>query len=338
MLISILQQHYGIQTKEQLMIGKYEACLEQNQLYLLVPVGNIDQDELKELESLVNHFLHNGDKNVCEILKTKEDSLHAKVGEQFFCVLVARNLKTTKNLQHLGRKLAKFHFRGRQVTFPVQKIKRIGQWKQFWEQRLNQMERVWTEKLFQPPENDFERMFLESFPYYMGLSENAIQYLVDTELDDDPLVVDNGTVCHLKFHQKNWGDYYFLKNPFDWVFDHSTRDVAEWIRERYLWNSQTYQPELVQFMKDYQSIAPLSSFSWRLLYSRLLFPLHYYECIEGYYMATSEQHKNLLQDQLKKYLQQTSEHEQFLARFFQLVEVPVKMNHIPSVEWLNKIR
>ena len=48
------------------------------------------------------------------------------------------------------------------------------------------MEKVWNGLLFQTPEDEFQRMFIDSFPYYIGLTENAIQYLVDTEIDDEP--------------------------------------------------------------------------------------------------------------------------------------------------------
>lgn len=337
MLVKMLQQQYGIDVEEKLKLGKYEAYKSKNQLYMVIPTGNIDQEELRELENLSTHFVQNGEKNVSEFIKTKDGSTLTTWEQQTYCVLVNRKMSVA-NIKHQGRKLAKFHLRGRQVHFPITKNNRIGKWKQYWEQRLNQMEKVWSDKLFQPPENEFERMFLESFPYYMGITENAIQYLVDTELDDDPIDTDHGTVCHVKFSSKTWGDQYMIKNPFDWVIDHCTRDIAEWTRERYFRNSQTYQPDLRQFTSEYQSIAPLSSFGWRLLYSRLLFPLHYFECVEGYYIAGSEQQRNFMQDRLKKYLQQTSEHERFLADFFQMAEVPVRRNNIPVVEWLNKIQ
>ena len=61
------------------------------------------------------------------------------------------------------------------------------------------MEKVWNNMLYQQPESEFDRMFMESFPYYMAMTENAIQYLVDTELDDEPKSIDYGTVCHIIF-------------------------------------------------------------------------------------------------------------------------------------------
>ena len=67
---------------------------------------------------------------------------------------------------------------------------------------------------------------------------------------------------------------------------------------------------------------------------RLLFPLHYVECIEDYYSSTSEEQKLMLSERLEKYLQQSSEHEKFLNQFFQLLEVPKHKHSIPVVDWL----
>ena len=71
---------------------------------------------------------------------------------------------------------------------------------------MDQMEKVWNSMLFQQPESEFDIMFLESFSYYMGIGENAIQYLVDTEMDDEPKAMDNGTICHTRFTSQTWGD------------------------------------------------------------------------------------------------------------------------------------
>jgi spore coat protein YutH len=250
-----------------------------------------------------------------------------------YCVLANRH--TEKHVKvKLGRKLAKFHERGRTVPFKIERTSRIGQWKQLWEKRLDQIEKVWSELLYQTPDDDFERMFIDSFPYYIGLTENAIQYLVDTELDDEPKESDSGTVCHERFSNDSWGANYYIKDPFQWVFDHRSRDLAEWTRERYFRNTQTYENDVRQFFIDYQSIAPLTSFSWRLLFSRLLFPLHYFECIENYYITRSEQEKKLLEEKLNKMLKQSTEYERFLGHFFHTVGDPLKPLNIPQLDWL----
>ncbi|MCM3705502.1 MULTISPECIES: spore coat putative kinase YutH [Cytobacillus] len=333
MFRKLLKEQFGIEAEDTIRIGKYDACRKQGHLYLLVPAGHTDEEELDELDRMAEHLSNNGDRNISTFLKTKEGKQSIDWNDSRFCILVNRHTMSRKPSQ-FGRKLAKFHYRGRSISFPVKKTSRIGQWKQLWEQRLDQMEKVWNDMLSQKPDNDFERMFLESFPYYMGLAENSIQYLVDTELDDEPGMADSGTVCHIRLTSATWGDSYYMKNPFDWVFDHSSRDLAEWTREKYFRNIKTYQPELRQFLSEYQSVGRLSSFSWRLYYARLLFPLHYFETVENYYGADSEQQKLVLQEKLQKYLWQSDDHERFLGGFFEFAEVPIKKLRIPLVNWI----
>ncbi|MFE8702346.1 spore coat putative kinase YutH [Cytobacillus sp. FJAT-54145] len=335
MIQQLLQQKFGIKAEEALNLGKYEACKANGLLYSLVPVGNMESDDIYERAQIAKHLMNNGDRHVAQVLTTKEGEQVVDWKESKYCVLTQSQAGAPSD-HKLGRKLAKFHYRGRLVSFQIQKIGRIGQWKKLWEQRLDQMEKVWTDLLYQKPDNEFERMFIESFPYYMGLAENSIQYLVDTELDDDPGSIDYGTVCHERFQSGTWGSQYYLKNPFDWVFDHCSRDLAEWTRERYFRNIQTYEPEVTRFFSEYESVTPLSSFSWRLLYARILFPLHYFDCIESYYITNSEQHKHTLQDRFNKFLHQTNEHEHFLGNFYQLAQVPVRRYKIPQPEWLKK--
>ena len=47
----------------------------------------------------------------------------------------------------------------------------------------------------------------------------------------------------------------WMKNPFDWVFDHGTRDVAEWVREHYFQNMHTYQRGIATFFREYQNVS-----------------------------------------------------------------------------------
>ncbi|WHY85270.1 spore coat protein YutH [Neobacillus novalis] len=335
MLQKMLENQYGITVEEYVKLDRFDALRGNGWLYLIANPAGREEEEIAELGKMAEHLRNYGDQNVPIFLPTKEGNLIAEWEKNKYCVLANRQTEEQRKIK-LGRKLAKFHERGRRVPFQIERSSRIGQWKALWEKRLEQMEKVWSGLLFQTPEDEFERMFIDSFPYYLGLTENAIQYLVDTELDEEPLETDGGTVCHERFTKKIWGPYshYLIKNPFDWVFDHRSRDLAEWTRERYFRNIQTYDVELKQFFAEYQSIAPLSSFSWRLLYSRLIFPLHYFDCIESYYITRSEQEKKVLEERLSKILRQSSDYEGFLTGFFQMSGAPVKRLHIPQLEWL----
>jgi spore coat protein YutH len=333
MLQRMLKEVYGISADSEVSLGRYHGYKHDEGLYLIMSANGLKEQEISELARIAEHMQKFGDRNVSKLLVDKDGKQICEWHGNKYCVLMNRAAPAPE-VKKTGRKLAKFHARGRQIPFKVESRSRVGQWKELWEKRLDQMEKVWSGKLYTEPESEFERMFLESYPYYMGLAENAIQYLVDTELDDKPTRIDHGTVCHERFTTSVWRDSYFVKNPFDWVFDHASRDIAEWVRDRYFANIQTSQPDIKNFFTEYQSMTVLSPFSWRLLYARLLFPLHYFESIENYYITQLEQTRNQLEDQLQKYLKQSSDHERFLSNFYQLCEAPVKAAKIPAVDWL----
>ena len=249
-------------------------------------------------------------------------------------VLLANEVLQPVRIQRIGLELATFHTRGRSIDQKITKCSRIGQWKALWEARIDQLERVWSEKLQAHPNNEFEQLFVETFPYYMVLGENAIQYLVDTEMDDTPDVVDSGTVCYERFQQSTWNGETYIKNPFDWVFDHASRDLAEWVRDYYGHHIHTYQRGVVQFFQEYQSIERLSSFSIRLLYARLLFPIQYYETIEGYFSNPRESRSNELEETLSTLIKTSQSYEKFLKSFFELAEFPTTQIPLPEIEWL----
>lgn len=333
MFQQMLRKQYGIQAEEYVKLDALEGMRGDGWNYLIAKPGNVDEEDLVELEQITAHMRNFGDSHVPVLIPAIEGTFITSWENNRYCVMAIQKTKG-ENINKLGRKLAKFHERGKMVPFQIQRSSRIGLWKDLWEKRLEQMEHVWNGLLFQTPEDEFEEMFIDSFPYYLGLTENAIQYLVDTEIDEEPADADSGTVCHERFSVKSWGINCYIKNPFDWVFDHRSRDLAEWTRERYFRNSQTYQRDLEHFFQEYLKVAPLSAFSWKLLYSRILFPLHYYECIENYYGTRSEQEKKSLEEQLSKILKQSTEYERFLGSFYQLAGAPVKKLYLTTPEWI----
>jgi spore coat protein YutH len=335
MFEKMLKEKYGIKDGYELDFERYRAFKQNASLYLIMNVNGKKEQEISEIKKISDQLRTFGDQDVPSFLSTKEDAAICEWEGGYYSLLQYRQPKPL-NPKKTGKKLAKFHYRGRYMPFQVKTINRIGQWKQLWEKRLDQMEGFWNSRLNQSPENEFEKMFFDSFPYYMGLAENSIQYLTDTELDSNPLEMDNGTVCHERFKRGTWGQGHLVKNPYDWVFDHASRDLAEWIRERYFYNSQTYQPDVRNLLDEYQQISKLSGFSWRLLYSRLLFPLHYFECVENYYITNSEQEKLALEERLQRYLTYSAEQERFLAGFYQLVDAPVRSYKLPAIKWLMK--
>ncbi|RFU63786.1 spore coat putative kinase YutH [Peribacillus glennii] len=333
MIEEIILKNYGVHVEREEPVGRYPSFLSGNVIYNIIPLEKLEQEELVERLKMSEHLIQTGDRYVSEFVLANHQSYISEADGQMF-ILLANTVLAKGRDKLLGRKLAKFHARARSISHPIKQCSRMGNWKTLWEQRIDQLEKMWGEKLQSHPNNHFEKLFVETFPYYMALGENAIQYLVDTEIDASPEAIDAGTVCYERFTNDTWSGKYCIKNPFDWIFDHGSRDIAEWTRQSYFTNLHTYQPGLQQFLNDYQTINPLSAFSSRLLYARLIFPIHYFETVEEYYSEPSEARSLQLEDQLTLYTEKSVHYEEFLRHFYEMASMPVKKMKLPLLTWL----
>ncbi|RFU70110.1 spore coat protein YutH [Peribacillus saganii] len=328
-----LLKNYGISVESGLISGKNQMFQLGNSLFTIVYTDGVKPEELLERQRMSHHLLQQGDRYVSRFVLAAHQTYISEADDKTFILLENNFLAEPRN-HKLGRKLAKFHNRARSLSHPIKECSRIGKWNEFWEQRIDQLEKVWQEKAQSHPGNEFEELFVDTFPYYMALGENAIQYLVDTEIDDDPSAQDAGTVCYDRFSDHTWSGSYCIKNPFDWVFDHGCRDISEWIRQHFFDNPHTFQPGIRKFLQEYQSVQSLSPFSFRLLYARLLFPIHYYEVIEELLLNPIEARRKLLEEKLQAFVDQSGHYQEFLRRFYETAEVPAKKLQIPSIDWL----
>lgn len=329
--MEILEKYFGIKPDRTMHINGKECFLAGDVLYTIVPVTHMEQKVLIELYEMSEHMAKLQDRKVSRFTAAKNHKFLV-THENHDYVLLRNEYRPRKmRTQRLGRKLARFHERGKRLQAEIDALNRVGEWKSFWSMRLDQMEKAWSVFIQEPPREDFDRLFFESFPYFMGLAENAIQYVTDTELDEKPHYWDQASICHEHFISGLWEGPQEIRNPFDWVYDHPSRDIAEWVRNEYFKSKRTLRPELQTFLYDYESIAPISPFGWRLVYARLLFPLHYFVTVEDYYQAQSQPRQKGLEEDMKRHLRDTSDYEMFLRTFYQIADVKLQL---PVVDWL----
>jgi len=325
-------ESYGLRAHQKVSIGNYEGFYDKNNLYLIVPLYNLEVADIVELKHLSDYLIQNGERNTALIVSTKNGEYVSKI-EGNEVVLMRCPTRPSMRGNSIGIELSTFHQKGRTFPYQLSRTKRIGQWKNLWEKRLDQMEYFWKNRVGEHPSNHFEKLFVESFPYYIGLTENAIQFLVDTELDEKPMAIDSATVCHGRFTINRWKEINYIKLPTDWVFDHPSRDLAELTRDLYM-TTKRFDPSIaLSILSDYERITPLSSFSYHLLFSRLLFPVHYFECIEGYYLTVSEEQKERFENRLDFLLNQSNQYERFLAICYDSLNNYRNVIRRP-VEWL----
>ncbi|CAM4332738.1 spore coat protein CotS [Bacillus manliponensis] len=332
-MIRYIYEHYHLQVKELIPLGHYKSFWIRNQIYVLFPIGNLEEDELIEMKNLSDYMRQQGDQTVMLFVPNIHGYYVTEIEETNYCLLTGTRFVQNANAS-LGNELAVFHKRGAYFPSEVEHLRRIGEWKALWEKRIEQLERFWQSKVANHPTDTFDQMFIESFPYYLGIAENAIQYVADTELDDTPQFADAATICQERFSPSLWKSTQQFKIPADWVFDHPSRDLAEWIRTISFEKKGEWKQTISQFLTDYERVYPLSSFGWRLLFARLLFPLHYFETAEQYYLTGNEAVREIYRDRLEMMLADVRQTEQFIGSFFQLARTPVRKTDIRKLDWL----
>jgi len=326
-----IRNDFNIPTEQKIKFEQYHAIVHNRLFFIIIPVDENEHSEIIERYEMAKYFHQQGEK----LVPTFYPSIHGnfiggKEGEYF--ILLQLNPVRKMNGRISGSQLAQFHLLGNRLTFSPRALKRVGFWKDIWQKRLEQMEAYCQTILRKGPSNSFEEILLEVLPYYTGLTENAIQYYVDTTMDETPQVMDYGTVCHERFHDGTWGREWYWKNPFDWVYDHYARDLAEWARSLFFQDSY-YPQSIMRIFQEYQLIFNLSSFGWRMFYCRLIFPAHFFRTVEQYYLSNSHNRKNL-EKEFFSMIHRSSEYEKLLANIFEICGVPKRTYQIPSLHWV----
>jgi len=157
----------------------------------------------------------------------------------------------------------------------------------------------------------------ESFDYYIGLAENAISYVRETidNLKNDDLVIG-----HKRF-KKKFNNVY---NPFNLVVDYETRDIAEYIKNKFFYDIFSFS-ELEELLESKK----FSEFSLRMLFGRLLYPSYYFDIIDKLFRK-----ENALEE-LKSVIDKIDLYEEFLIEVFDYL---TSFYPLPKIDWLYRNR
>ncbi|WP_332695756.1 spore coat putative kinase YutH [Halalkalibacter lacteus] len=341
-----LYDGYGIYCESRFTVGEYEGFEAGGKSYLLLPKEEcmLQEDEMIAFSEYMRSI---GDISVLEPLVTLQKRRSALIDGQevYVCPLPDVGERQGPQTQVLtpeekGAHLATVHHYGKQIPYQKRSYDFFGQWAKLWETRLEQLEGWYQQILYEGPQSYVDESFLFSYPYFMGLSENAIQYAVDATLDDPARDQEKPTICHRRFTDRTWiviteaGE--IVKRPTAFVYDHPCRDLAEWTRDQHWTEEEFYWEKLESFIRGYEQYETLTSYSWKLLYARLLFPLHYYEAIEAYYRSQITEEKFKLGQEFLRLMDNEHKNERFLKEFAEhiLMTRGVGTNQVPPIDWL----
>lgn len=321
MILQHLYDNYGIscyfdQTSQGTLLRSGEWVI-----YPL-PLSTFHESSIEALAMVSNYLMEKG-QSVGRILTTKENDFTTDYQGTTYVILSVPTNRDTEPLT--GEALATFHKTTRMDQSSYNSERPYLNWSAFWQSRADQTY-SWMEKMLKKDEpSQFEETLLKNYPYYAGRAENAIQYVVDLMIDTR---VDEGaSFCHHRlpasyiFNQRGRVEW-----PTEWVIDHPGRDLGEYLRTCCA-ASEGPLDEANHFLNSYREVMPISQVGASLAYARLLFPLTFFETVEGYYSGKLNEEEARLQLQRGD---QLSEKEEAILRQFK----SLGLEPIAEAEWL----
>lgn len=180
-------------------------------------------------------------------------------------------------------------------------------WKELWEEKIDYYE-------YQMNQLGFKYKILkESFSYYIGLSEVAINILNYVNKKNI-----NSYVCHKRINYKEGMDDFL--NPLNIVIDNRTRDIAEYFKINYI-NGSIEINDVLNYINNIN----LNYNESLLLLARLMYPSYYFDVYDKVIQ------EKISEDKVNFYIKKNAHYETFLKGIYLFLKNKYK---IPEIEWL----
>ncbi|MBM7554880.1 hypothetical protein [Thalassobacillus pellis] len=318
----ILSNYIDIRAASAVNIDDNHGYEYQGDYYFILPAFG-GEGTYHELSDACSFLMNAGVHNIVYPVLGKENRYCTSFDQQTFVVCRASyNPQRTPPLT--ATQLASFHQIGSTYPYQLTNLSSYGQWKQLWAQRIDQFEAKIGQLHQERPVGKLHRLWLDSAPYVVGMGENAIQYLQESEQEKRHQEGDQATFTFDRYPTEPqryiWCDQ--LRS------DHPSRDLAESLRRKLL--ADENPAGAAAFLSEYQSAAPLSVFGLRLLYARLLFPVHLLDQFD--YTASRIFEEGLLVE-TKEMFDNQKYYEKHLHNFFHMIKMSPEQLDIPTLDW-----
>lgn len=187
----------------------------------------------------------------------------------------------------------------------------------------NSWAKLWSDKIdyFEYQVHELgkgKEIILDSFSYYVGLGENAISYLNNTNRKYKKTGLDRVCLSHRRIKYPNYKLNYL--NPLSFIFDLEVRDIAEYIKSAFFEGENA-----LSYLKESLAITRFSIYSLELLYARLLYPSYYFDIYEKIMNEEEEEEK------LISIIEASDDYEEFLKSAY--IEIN-KYAPIEGISWI----
>lgn len=184
-------------------------------------------------------------------------------------------------------------------------------WGLLWSKKIDYLENLISENGKKYPQ------VVNSFNYFVGMSENAISYYNNIEIDNNMMYY----ISHKVLRPTDKVDS--LYNPLNIIYDYRVRDVAEYIKNSFWTDNHNIYNELNNYL--YKNNLSLNEV--KLLISRVLFPSFYFDMYEEIFNYNKEEKI------LNNIINRIDEYEEYLDSIIIYFK---KFYPIDEIEWLKK--
>jgi spore coat protein YutH len=300
-----LEYYYGLDIESiEELDGKYHIKQE-NQDYFFV-FYNRGIEELEDIINVSNEMVKKGI-NVHKILINRNNSFLTKVGEYNYILFAVSNLNEEYDIFDMVKISEKLVLNNNKSNLYR------NNWGTLWSEKIDYFE-------YQVRELSIEKDVVKnSFSYYVGMAENAISYVNNTNMKyggDAYRIV----LSHRRVFYPNYKLNYL--NPLSFVFDLEVRDIAEYLKAMFFKKDISF---CLDELSSYLKIRHLSLYEYQMLYARLLYPTYYFDVYE------SVMNKNGDEEQLVNIIKKCDSYEEFLKKAY--LEIS-KYAKIDKIEWI----
>lgn len=321
----VLAQYLGNFEGNRVTINGYDGYKVKDAYYFIIDASN--NEEIHYEQKVISDFLEtNGLRNIVSPILSMEGNLFTPRDEHNYIVLQGVPFKEL-NAQSHARTLATFHQTGARYPYEPKNISSYGKWKELWSNKIDAFGNIYSQQYNERPVTPFQRLFIDTFPYVTGLAENAIQYLQESENDRRYHEGDSGTITFQRYY--NHMQEEIIWSP-EMVYDHPARDIAEYLRPNLLISDDASFKRIRSFIEGYEQVAPLSVFSYRLIYARLLLPVHLFDFVER---GLQKQDSESYYEEYKKMLNNQIYYEAGLKRLYDEIKIDANNLKIPLLDW-----
>lgn len=300
-----LEYYYGLDIESiEELDGKYHFKIE-NQDYFFV-FYNRGIEELEDIINVSNEMVKKGI-NVHKIFINRNNSFLTKVGEYNYILFAVSNLNEEYDIFDMVKISEKLVLNNNKSNLYR------NNWGTLWSEKIDYFE-------YQVRELSIEKDVVKnSFSYYVGMAENAISYVNNTNMKyggDAYRIV----LSHRRVFYPNYKLNYL--NPLSFVFDLEVRDIAEYLKAMFFKKDISF---CLDELSSYLKIRHLSLYEYQMLYARLLYPTYYFDVYE------SVMNKNGDEEELVNIIKKCDSYEEFLKNAY--LEIS-KYAKIDKIEWI----